>query len=462
MKKIIIIGGNAAGMSALSQARRDSNDFELTLYERSPYISYSACGIPYYISGEIKNKEDLFTYNPEKAREKFKADIFLETELLSIDENNKSVKLKDLNTDRVFEDFYDKLIIATGTSPVKLPIEGIELENIFYLRNLADGDKLKSFLDKENPKKVLIVGSGHIGMEMADSFNKIGMDVYLNDITEKIMVNIDQEFAGLIFSDMEQKGIKFLLGSQVEKFIGDKDNKVKSVIVKGEEYHVDMVLIAAGTAPNSTQIKEIGLKTGDITGYICVDEYMRTTNKDIYAAGDCIEVKHILKEHYVHRPLAVTANRTGRVAGHSVVMDLMGMTPSQSFKGILSTFATEVFGWQIAVTGLSEDEIIENGFEYITVTGEHNSKAGYFPGKSRTHTKIFVDKNSGKVLGVQMVGKDGEARRINVFVAAITSGMTVEDIYNLDTVYSPPFSPVYDPVIYICGKAMLELKKLQV
>lgn len=433
--RILVIGAVAAGTSAAAKARRNDDNAEIVIYEKDMDISYSGCGLPYYIGGEIDNIDELTPRDPAFFKKKYNIDIFTGFEVLRIDPKSHELTVRNLITNEEFQDKYDKLVIATGASPFVPPVRGIENKNVFFLRNVQSARNIKKFIDENKPRNAVIAGTGFIGFEMLENLLATGIDVTIVEKMSKITPNLDGDMADFLESTLIKKNIKIFKNTGISEIY---DNKV--VLEDGKELTSDMVIMATGVKPNIKLAKEAGIEIG-VTGAIKVNTKMQTNIENIYACGDCIETFSVITRKPVYRPLGSTANKTGRIAGDV----LSGGT--LEYKGNLSTGIFKLFDLTIATTGLSEREAIAEGFDIVVCHNIKPDKPDYFHGKEMV-IKAIADKNTQKILGVQIIGYDGVDKRIDVFVTLITYGAKVDELFHLDLAYAPPFSTTKDPIHY--------------
>jgi NADPH-dependent 2,4-dienoyl-CoA reductase/sulfur reductase-like enzyme len=438
-RKLIVIGGDAAGMTAASKIRREQPDREILVFERGNYTSYAACGIPYYIAGLVESEENLIARKPEVFREKQNIDVRIRHEVIEIDAGNKKVKIKDIEKDEVYSETWDDLLIATGASAVKPDLPGIDAKGVFALSTLQSGIDVFNYMKKKNPKKAVIVGGGYIGIEMAEALLDRDMDVTLIDMAPQVMTTMDKDMAELILEFMEKEGIKVFLEEKLTLFEKDADGKIKSVVTDKQSIPADLVILGMGVKPNSELAAGAGIKLG-AGNAICVKKDLTTSVPHIWAAGDCAESYHLLKKQQVFVPLGTVANKHGLVAG----INISG--GNAEFPGVLGTAITKFRELEISRTGLSENEAKELGIDYKSNTIEATTLSSYFPGTGKMTVKLIAEKESGRILGGQIVGVTGAAKRIDTIVAAITANMTVQQLVDMDLSYAPPFSPVWDPV----------------
>ena len=450
---MVSVGGDAAGMSAASQAVRVDPGLDVVAYERGPFVSYGACGIPYYVAGEIARWEDLVVMTPERFRERG-IDVRTRHEVVELRLATREVTVREDASGKTFRDRYDYLVLATGGAPADFPFPGMELDGVVSLRNLEDGITLRDRIDNEAPGRAVIVGTGLIGLEMAEAFIKRGMEVTLVGRSGSIL-GFDRDLVGPVLEDLKRRGVRVLLDAQVEGFEGAA-GKVGAVATSGGRVSADLVLLAVGVRPATHLARQAGVAIGS-SGAIAVTDRMRTEAPGVYAAGDCAEVTHVVSGEKVHAPLALSANRTGRVAGDNLGHEARGGASTQRFRGTAGTMVTKVFDHTVAQTGLDLERARAAGFDAQAFSREGRSRAGYYPGGEAIWTRIVADRRTRRLLGAQMVGREGVSGRIDVFAAALFARMTVDDVYNLDLAYAPPYGPVYDPVIEICGRAAIEL-----
>ncbi len=451
-ERLVVIGGVAAGMSAASRARRLRPDLEILVFEKSGFVSYGSCGLPYFVSDIIKAPENLVVYDAKFFKEKRNIDVFTHHEALKIFPAKRTLLVKNLENGKEFEVQYDKLVIATGARAVRPNVKGVDLKGIFTIRFLEDGIEIKNFIRENSPKKALIVGAGYIGMEMAESLVSVGMDVLIVEQMPSILGTMDDEINEVVEQELQRNGVKLLKSTSVDEFIGENGYVKKAKLSSGEVVDADLVLIGAGIKPNSEIAKEAGIEIGR-TGAIAVNQRMETNIPGIYSAGDCAEAFHLVLNRPVYIPLGTTANKQGKVAGENAAGG------NAVFKGIVGTAVFKVFDLEVARTGLSEKQAKAEGFDYVSTVIEHGSRAHYYPGGSKIRVKLVADKKTGRLLGAEMVGRDGVAKRIDVFATALHAKLTVDEIGQLDLSYAPPFAPVWDPVLIAANDLEKKIKK---
>lgn len=433
--RLVIIGAVAAGTSAAAKARRNNEEAEIVIYDKDNFISYSGCGMPYYIGGEVENVEELIPRYPTFFKSKYNVDIYTSHEVLSINPDKKTVAIRNIATGEDFIDRYDKLVIATGARAVVPLIKGVDKDNVFTLRNINDMNYIKTYIDIHNPKAVTIVGTGFIGLEVCENLKGLSIDVTLIEKLPQVTPGLDSDMAIYVKEYLEKNGVVVLTGTSVTEIT---DNSV--ILSDGREVKSDFVLLSTGVRPNTELAKRAGVELG-VTGAIKVDERMRTNMDDIYSCGDCSEQFSVVTGKPVYRPMGSTANKTGRIAGDSLTGGNL------TFRGILGTGIFKVFDMTVAQTGLSEREAKEQGYDVVVCHNIKPNKPEYMGGKEMV-IKGIADKESGRLLGVQIVGFEGVDKRIDVFVTAITFKANVEDLFHLDLAYAPPFSTTKDPVMY--------------
>lgn len=437
MKKLLIIGGVAGGAGAAAKARRTSEDWEIIMFERGSYVSFANCGLPYYIGRVIEDREELLLFTPELFKSRFNVDVRLNTEILEIDRAKKTVTAQGAEG-KPYTESYDKLVIATGGKPVTLPVPGAELEGVYHVFTVPDADNIAAKLET-GTRSAVVIGGGFIGLESAENLAARGVAVTLVEKLPQVMSNMDPEFSDVIVKELEKLGIRVLTGVGLKAITGD--GAVNGVeLDNGDRVDCDMVVMAAGVRGSTELAQKAGLRIGE-TGGVWVDAGMRTSDPDIYAAGDITESLHLVSGKKVRIPLAGSANKQGRVAGANAVGGDM------LFRGVLGTAILKVGGITAARTGLSAREAEELGLDFVSVYVPGNSHATYYPDSKPIIMKYTVQRQTGKLLGAQAVGREGVDKRIDVLSTALFAGMTVFDLENLDLAYAPPYSSAKDAVI---------------
>ena len=433
--KIVVIGAVAAGTSAAAKARRNDDFAEIIIYEKDRDISYSGCGLPYYIGGEIEDIGELTPRNSGFFKKNYDIEIKTEHEVLEIKNDQKTLVVKNLKTGEVFQDYYDKLIIATGATPFIPNVEGIQKQHVFFLRNVQNAIAIKDFIIKNKPKTAVIAGTGFIGFEVLENLLHQQMDVTIVEVADKITPNLDYDMAVYLENLLINKGIRLLKSRSITRI-----EETKVHLSDGQMLQADMVIMATGVRPNITLAKSIGITLGE-SGAIQVNVKMQTNVSDIYACGDCIETFSAITGKPVYRPLGSTANKTGRIAGDALTGGRL------FYRGNLGTGIFKLFDLAIASTGLSEREALAEGFEIEICHNIKPDKPAYFKGEEMV-IKAVADKKSKRLLGVQIIGTAGVDKRIDVFATLITYKATVDELFHLDLAYAPPFSTTKDPVHY--------------
>lgn len=454
--KVIIVGGVAGGATAAARLRRLSEDLEIILVERGEYISYANCGLPYYIGETIKDRSKLLVQTVEGMSERFNLDIRNLSEVVSINPESKQVTIKNLQNGEVYIETYDKLLLSPGSKPIVPPIPGMkENETLFTLRNIPDTDKIKNYVDANKPQKAIVIGGGFIGVEMAENLVDRGIEVTIIEMANQIMAPIDFEMASMLHKHLKEKGVKLILENGVQSF-ADQGKKV--ILSDGTEIQTDMTILSIGVRPENELAKTAGLELGE-RGGIIVNEYLQTTNPDIYAVGDAVEVVDYINGKKAMIPLAGPANRQGRIAADNII------GKNGKYQGTLGTSIAKVFDLTVAATGNNEKTLKRLEIPYEVVHIHPSSHAGYYPGAETISLKLIFDKETGKIYGAQAVGADGVDKRIDVIATAIKGGLTVEDLTNLELSYAPPYSSAKDPVNmagYVATNVMLgELEHIQ-
>ena len=451
-EKVVVIGGTAAGLSAASKAKRLKPDLDIKVFEKSGYISYGACGLPYYVGDMIEDPEDLVSLTVDQITNKRNIPTMIHREVTVIDRDQKQVTVKDLDTDQIEVYPYDKLVIATGAQPIKPNLPGIGAAGIYYLRTVEDGIRLKKKVKAEGKQTAAIIGGGFIGLEVAEEMTFAGIEVHVYEAMPRLLPFLEESFSEMILDELEKNGVHVHLGSKVEEF-QTTDGWVSGIkTADGDSLEVDFVLMSIGVLPNTELAKEAGLETG-IKGAIVVNDQMQTSDPSIYACGDCVQMKNRITGSAVYVPLGTTANKQGRIAGENVAGG------KEAFPGVLGSMVTKVFDLYIAATGLTVQQAADAGYDVAVSVVTKGDKASYYPGSRENHICLILDRKTGKLLGAQAVGSESVAGRMNVFVTAITCQMTVEEINGLDLVYAPAVAPVYDPILIAASQAMKKVDR---
>ncbi|MEW6532186.1 MAG: FAD-dependent oxidoreductase [Thermodesulfobacteriota bacterium] len=436
--KFVVIGGDAAGMSAASRAKRHVPDMDVMVLEKTNDVSYSACGMPYNIADPARNMDDLVVRSAEVFRNELSIDLRLGHTVEQIDRLAKKVR-GTTSEGAAFEVEYDKLLIATGASPSVLDVPGNDLDGVVTLKSLEDGRVLKDYIQRLQVQRVMIVGIGYIGMEMAEAYRALGIRVDMTKPGQRLLPWMPEEIAKVIQQELLNQGVMLHLGAALEK-IERSDGGLKLIFSNHEAVEVQMVLMGVGIKPNSGLAADAGLELGPANS-IAVDKRLRTSDPDIYAAGDCADAFNVITGRRVWVPLALRANR----AGWAVADNLRGEAPE--LPGIVGTAVFKVFGLEIARTGLSVKEARDEGFDPVEEVITSSTRAHRHPGSGTIHVALVGDRKTGRLLGGVMVGTEGAAHRINAVAVALHAGMTVAEFCQCDLAYAPPFSPVWDPAL---------------
>ena len=436
-KKIIIVGGVAGGASTAARLRRLDEHANIIMFEKGEYISFANCGLPYHIGGTISEREKLIVTSVESMSNKFNIDIRNFSEVVKIDKKNKTVTVKNHKTNEIYEENYDNLVLSPGASPIKPPISGInDCDNLFILRNIPDTDKIKNFINENKPKHVTVVGGGFIGLEMLENLYDLGLNLTLVEASEQVMAPLDIEMASIIHEHIVDKGIQVILKDGVNSF---ENNGKKIVLASGKEINTDMIILSIGVKPETNIAKECGLKLNQ-RGAIVVDKYMKTSDNNIYALGDAVEIMDFVNKKPTMIPLAWPANRQGRIVADNIC------GKKSEYKGSLGSSVAKVFDYTVATTGNNEKTLKRLGINYKVVHIHPGSHAGYYPGSFPIAMKMTFDPKTGKIFGAQGVGMDGVEKRIDVMATAIKAGLTVFDLQDVEPCYAPPYNSAKDPV----------------
>ncbi len=440
-ERLVVIGGDAGGMTAATGARKLNGDIDIVALEKSSFVSYSACGIPYLVAGDVDHLDDLVARTPQEFRDRNKIDVRLRHEAMAIDTDAHQVEVRDHEHGRTVRVPYDQLVIATGARPRRPDIPGINGESVLGVQTLADAQRLMERTQRVNPKEVVVVGGGYIGLEMAEAFVRRGSHVTVVESAAEIMGNLDPDMATLVRTAMVRTGIEVRCGCPVTGF---EPGAVH--LESGESIPADLVILGLGVEPNTELAADAGVELG-AKNSIRVNRRQQASVDGIWAAGDCCESHHLVSRQPVHVALGTVANRQARVAG----INLGG--GYATFPGVVGTGVAKLCSTEIARTGLNEKEAADAGFEYVVAKIKATTRAGYYPGAKPIVVKLLAEKASGRLLGAQIVGEEGAGKRIDAFAVALTAEMTVEDLISADLSYAPPFSPLWDPVQVAARKA---------
>ena len=446
-ERLVVVGGDAGGMSAASQARRrrGPSDLQITVFERGGHTSYSACGIPYLTGGQVDSAEDLIVRTPEEFRSKQDIDARVEQEVVEIDLDRRAVRVRDLTTDAESWEGFDQLVVATGAVPRRPRLPGADARGVYGVQVLDDGIAIRRALDEDAPRRAVVVGGGYIGLEMAEALVHRGLEVSLVDAAPQPMKTLDPDMGSLVADALRSVGVTLHLGERLEAF-ESSGGRVDAVVTESRTLPADLVVLGMGVRPNSELAQAAGITVG-ATGGIVTDRRMRTRAEGVWAAGDCVETRHLVSGEPVAIALGTHANKQGRVAGVNIGGGYA------TFPGVVGTAVSKICHVEVARTGLNEAEAEAAGFETHSVVVESTTRAGYYPGAVPMKTKLIVEQRTGRLLGAQIVGEEGAAKRIDGLAIALWNRMTVEQMTGLDLGYAPPFSPVWDPVLIAARKA---------
>ena len=436
--KVVIVGGVAGGATAAARIRRLNEQAEIVVFERSGYISYANCGLPYYIGGVIEDPEDLTLQTPESFFSRFRIHMKVHHEVTAIHPDSKTVSVKNLETGEIFEESYDKLLLSPGAKPVWPNLPGMNSDKLFTLRTVEDTFRIKEFVDQQRPKSAVMVGGGFIGLEVAENLRELGMEVTIVQRPKQLMNPFDADMASFIHSEVRKHGVKLALGYSVEGF-AEKNNGVEVLLKDQPSIHADMVVLAIGVTPESSLAKEAGLALG-MKGSILVNNRMETSVPDIYAVGDAVRVKHYVTGEDTLIALAGPANKQGRIAADNICGG------DSRYLGSQGSSVIKVFDMTAATTGINETNARRSGLDVDTVILSPMSHAGYYPGGKLMTMKVVFEKETYRLLGAQIVGYDGVDKRIDVLATAIHAGIKATDLKDLDLAYAPPYSSAKDPV----------------
>ena len=436
--KLVIIGGVAGGASAAARARRLDENAGIVLFERGEYVSFANCGMPYHIGGEIKERDDLLVATPQRLKDRYNIDVRLRSEVTAVDVRSKTIEVTDLQNGRNYRESYDKLILSPGAKPVVPPIPGVDLPGVFTLRDMLDMDRIIRHLDENGVKEAVVVGGGYIGVEMAENLSRKGIGVSIFELAEQILLPFDYEMAAIVENHLRENGIDIMLGDAVAA-VEQADKRLRVKTKNGMEKTTDLIILCIGVRPETDLARKAGLAIGS-KGGIRVDEHLRTSDPDVFAVGDAVEVKEIVTGKPMVIPLAGPANKQGRIAADNVFG-----RPSV-FKGSQGTSILKAFELTAGCTGANEKMLKAAGIPHLVSHTHANSHAKYYPGATRTSVKLMFDPEEGKVLGAQVVGRELVDKTVDVLAVAVRAGLTVFDLEELEHAYAPPFSNARDAV----------------
>lgn len=439
--KVIIVGGVAAGMSAAAKLKRANKEAQITVYEKSRHVSFGACGLPYFVGNFFEDSQKMIA----RTVEQFNASgitVNIEHEVLNVDTDNKCITVKNLLTGETFTDTYDKLMIATGASAIIPPIKNVDLKHVYTLKSMEDGEALKHAMQNEALKRVAIVGAGFIGLEVVEAAKQYGKEVHVFQLNDRVLVDtFDKEITDLLEEELRTHDVHLHLSQTVTELVGDQ--AVTQIKTNDETFDVDIVVLTAGVRPNTSFLKGTGIEMLR-NGALVIDHEGRTSIEDIYAAGDCASINHILKSEPAYIPLATVANKMGRIIGENLA------GAHHTFNGSLASACLKVMNLEAGRTGLSEQEAINLGINYKTVFITDMNQTSYYPGQSKINVKLIYNADTKVILGGQIVGRKDAVQRVNVLATAIFAGLTTDQLAMLDLCYAPPFARTWD-VLNIAG-----------
>lgn len=451
-RKILIVGGVAGGASAAARLRRLDENAEIVMFERGEFISFANCGLPYYIGGEIKEKSALTLQTPESFHKRFGVDVRVLHEVTKINKGEQSVTVKNLMSDEVYTEYYDQLILSPGAAPIVPNIQGAGSKRVFTLRNIPDTYQIKDFIAQENPKSSVVVGGGYIGIEMAENLANAGLHVTVVEMADHVIAPLDFDMACDVHRHLKENGVELLLQQAVSGIKADHDKLF--IQLNDSKISADMLIMAVGVCPESNLAKDAGLHVNE-SGGIIVNDFMQTSDTHIYAVGDAIEIKDFVSGERTMVPLAGPANKQGRIAADNIC----GIR--SQYKGTQGSAILKVFDMTVATTGINEKTAKRLGLSYDKSFTYSASHATYYPGASNMSIKTIFEKETGKILGAQIIGNEGVDKRCDIFATAIRAGLTAADLTELELCYAPPYSSAKDPV-NMAGYVIENLRSQQV
>lgn len=450
-ERIVVIGGNAAGMTAASRAKRLRPDLEIAILESSHFISYSICGLPYYVSDVVARHEDLITFSPERLKAERGIEARTRVWAEEVRPGKRTVACREMDADREFEVSYDRLVIATGYVPRSPNIEGMNLDGVLSVSRLEDGIRIRHEVEKKGHKRIAIIGAGYIGLMMAHGLRSLGLEVLLVEKNRHVFSQVDEDMAELIEEELRRNGVRLVLGTPVRRLLGT-GGVLEAVEIAREKTPVDLALVDVGILPNTELAERSGIPLG-VSGAVQVDERGHTAVSSVYAAGNCAETVHLVSGSPLFSGLGTTAAKQGRVVGENLV----GLR--STFRGTLETSIEKVFDLAVARTGLTQREALKAGFDADEVRISGHSRAGYYPESRKVWVKLIFERRTGRLLGGQVVGDESAGKRIDVLVAALTARMSLHDLAQLDLAYAPPFGTLWDPFQVAANVALRKLER---
>jgi NADPH-dependent 2,4-dienoyl-CoA reductase/sulfur reductase-like enzyme len=451
-ERLVVIGGDAAGMSAAAQARRRRgvDELEIVALERGDYTSYSACGLPYFVADMVDAIDELIARTPDEFRDVHDIDVHMRHEAVGIDTDRRRVTVRDLDAGTERDEPFDQLVIATGAVPRRPRLPHADATGIFGIQTVGDGIALREHLLAHTPARAVVVGGGYIGLEMAEAMARRGLNVTIVDGNEQIAKTLDPDMGAMLAEVLRGLDIEVRTSTRVDAFEVDGDGHVRAVVAGGEPLGADLVVLGLGVDPNSGLAADAGITVGP-SGGISTDRRMATSVDGIFAAGDCVETFHRVARRPVNVPLGTHANKQGRVVGINATGGYA------TFPGVIGTAVSKVCELEVGRTGLTEHAARRAGFDVVSATIESTTRAGYYPGAKPITVKVVAERRSGRLIGAQIIGREGAAKRVDVMAAAIWNGMTADEYISLDIGYAPPFSPVWDPTLIAARKVAAEV-----
>ena len=432
----VVVGGDAAGMSAASKAKRENPELDVVVFEKGEWVSYAACGMPYYVKGEVGDLEDLVAVTPEEFREERDIDLRTGHEVIGVDPGAGTVTVE--GEGETFEQPYDHLLVATGATAVEPPFDGLDLDGVFTIHNMDEAGAIQNYVTERSPDTAAVVGGGYVGIEMAEALSARGADVHLYEMLPHVLQPFGDAVAEVVEEHLRAQGVHLHLDTAVSGF--DGEGSVERVAFEGESRPADIAVVGVGVAPNTQLAADAGIELGE-TGAIATDEYGRTNYGNVYAAGDCAEARNVVTGEPDHVPLALTANRAGRAIGQTIAAD------PEPVGGTAGTAIVKAFDLGAARTGVvDEQRAREAGFDPVSVSVSAPTRAHYYPGGAELTVTLVADGESGRLLGGTVVGREG-AKRVDTVATALAAGMAVSELQKADLAYAPPFSPVRDPIL---------------
>jgi len=447
-RKIVIVGGVAGGMSAAARARRLSEKSEIIVLERSGYVSYANCGLPYFLGGEIQSQDQLIVVTPDALKNKLNLDIRVHNEVIEIDTEAKVISIKDTTTQKIYQENFDDLILSVGAAPIRPNVPGIDLSGLFTLRSIEDIETIQSWFELQKPRTAVVAGGGFIGLEMAEQLVRRGLEVTLIDSKEHVLTPLDIEMAEIVHNELRKHGVKLILGKPIKGFRApgelttNKENIPKSSWVlagDNEPLSADLVILGLGIRPDVELARKAGLSIGE-RGGIRVNEHLQSSKQNIWAVGDAIEVCNPINDSWTLIALGGPANRQGRMVADNI------FGAKEIYSGTIGTAILRVFDLAVASVGLNEEQLKSSNISYEAINLHPSHHASYYPGAQRLDMKVLFRKETGELLGAQVIGKEGVDKRIDVLATAIKAGMTIRDLAELELAYAPPFGSAKDPI----------------